>query len=236
MIALNLEATNPEHIILKDYLEQNASETLAEKINNGVLIEKDGRTLINKKDLTAFMNYACEEAKKQAEKGARFTCIDHATVFGWLTHFFEESSIEGTLFHEDGTEYKPPKAASKPYVKPVTATVAAKSKAQASFFDMFDTTVESVEAEHKAPVPDDDSDKTEIIEPVEETVPVETVVNTEPEISPTPPALRPIGEDKYVDDDGVIHDIKPGTSSPAANNNSIPSVLKSIFGDTLVRR
>ena len=38
MIALNLTTANDSEIRIKEYLEKNASETLAEKINNGVLI------------------------------------------------------------------------------------------------------------------------------------------------------------------------------------------------------
>ena len=69
MITLNLTAKGTEQELIKKYLEENASETLADKINNGVRIEKDGKTLINKKTLDSFMDYAHEEAKKQAEKG-----------------------------------------------------------------------------------------------------------------------------------------------------------------------
>ena len=49
MIKLNLETKNKQEEIIKNYLEENASEVLAEKINNGVKIFKDNKTLINKK-------------------------------------------------------------------------------------------------------------------------------------------------------------------------------------------
>ena len=52
---LNLEAKTKEQELVKVYLEENASETLAEKINNGTPFEKDGKTLINKKTLAGFM-------------------------------------------------------------------------------------------------------------------------------------------------------------------------------------
>ena len=58
MIKLNLTTSCKEHELIKEFLEQNVSETLAEKINNGVRIEKDGITLINKKTLDGFMDYA----------------------------------------------------------------------------------------------------------------------------------------------------------------------------------
>ena len=76
-----------------DVLEGDASETLADKINNGVRIEKDGKTLINKKSLDGFMKYATDEAKKLAEKGASSACVRSDVVFGWAIHYFEEESI-----------------------------------------------------------------------------------------------------------------------------------------------
>lgn len=111
MPKLNLTATTPEQTRIKEYLELNASDALAEKINSGISIEKDGKVLINKKDLKGFMQYACNEALKLADKGANSACVDDATVFGWAIHYFEEDTIEGPLYNEDGTEYKPkPKA------------------------------------------------------------------------------------------------------------------------------
>ncbi len=107
MIKLNLTANGNAEQRVKDYLEQNASETLAEKINNGVQIQKDNLTLLNKKDLTGFLQYSSDEAKKQAEQGARFACIDSQTVFAWAIHYFEEDSIEGRLYTLDGREYRP---------------------------------------------------------------------------------------------------------------------------------
>lgn len=68
MTALNLTADTKEVGIIKEYLEENASETLAEKINNGVKIQQDNKTLINKKDLKTFIKYASEEAKNLPKK------------------------------------------------------------------------------------------------------------------------------------------------------------------------
>ena len=107
MIKLNLATNCVEHEALKEYLEENVSVTLAEKINNGVIIEKDGKKLLNKKDLNGFMIYTCNEAKKLATKGASSACVKSDIVFGWAIHYFEENSIEGKLYNEDGTEYKP---------------------------------------------------------------------------------------------------------------------------------
>ena len=106
MFKLNLIANGLEQEKIKDYLENNVSELLAEKINNGVKITKDNKTLLNKKDLNDFWSYATNKAKETAEKGSCGAYVDDSTVFGWAIHYFEEDTIEGTLYNEDGTEYK----------------------------------------------------------------------------------------------------------------------------------
>ena len=135
-MTLNLTAKGTEQEILKKYLEENASEVLAEKINNGVRIVKDGVTLISRKTLDGFMRYATEEARKQAEKGARSACIHSDVVFGWCIHYFEEDSIEGTLYNEDGSEYKPAPV-KKPITTPSKAVVIPKKKPETQF-SLFD--------------------------------------------------------------------------------------------------
>ena len=100
-MTLHLTATTTEEKVLLEYLEQNASEVLAEKINNGVPIVKDGKKLISKKTLAGFMKYATDEARKQAAKGATCACLHSDIVFGWAIHYFEEDSILGTLYNED---------------------------------------------------------------------------------------------------------------------------------------
>ena len=135
---LNLDAKTNEERKVKAYLEANASEILADKINNGVRIQKDGKTLLNKKTLAGFMKFACDEAKKQAEKGAQSACIDDAVVYGWAVHYFEEDSIEGTLYNEDGTEHKkqPVVATKAPTVKYTPPKP--QPKPQMSMFDLLD--------------------------------------------------------------------------------------------------
>lgn len=136
MIELNLTTSNKEQEIIKQYLQENASEVLANKINNGVKIVKENKTLINKKDLNGFMKYASSEARKLAEKGSNCACIEDKVVFGWAIHYFEEDSLEGNLYNEDGTEYKveskktiTPKVESKPIQKKP-------EKQQATLFDL----------------------------------------------------------------------------------------------------
>lgn len=113
MKQLNLKATTQPQKLIKEYLEQNASDVLTDKINNGVQVQKYGKTLINKKTLDGFMKYANGEARKLAEKGANYACIEDNIVFGWAIHYFEEDSIEEQLYNEDGTKYTPTKATSK---------------------------------------------------------------------------------------------------------------------------
>lgn len=137
MIKLNLNANTPAEQEILEYLENNASETLAEKINNGTLFEKDGEPLINKKTLAGFMKYACEEARKTVESGSSSACIEDSVVYGWAVHYFEEESIEGTLYTLDGEEYKPAVKAKNAQKSTYTPTSAPKQQnQQASLFDI----------------------------------------------------------------------------------------------------
>lgn len=132
MKELNLSANTPIEQKILDYIEQNASETLIDKINNGTPFVKNGKPLVNKKTLSGFMKYAAEEARKISEKGAAYACIDDSVVYGWAIHYFEEDSIEGTLFNPDGTEYTT--AVKKPVIASVTPTKPKNN--QPSLFDM----------------------------------------------------------------------------------------------------
>lgn len=143
MIKLNLETKNKEQEIIKAYLEENASDILADKINNGVKIQKDNITLINKKTLDTFIKYACEKARKLASKDTNFACIEDKTVFGWAIHYFEEDSIEDIFYNEDGTEYKteistPPKIEKSVKPKP--------ENKQATLFDLMDLSTNKEES------------------------------------------------------------------------------------------
>jgi len=160
MQELNLTATTLEQTRIKEYLELNASNTLAEKINNGVIIEKEGKALLNKKDLNLFMKYACDEARKQAYKGATSACIDDATVFGWAIHYFEEDTIEGTLYNEDGTEYK-----AKPTITTGKLKLKVKTeKPQSKQFSLFDISEDTATEQKDTETQNDNS--TEINETV----------------------------------------------------------------------
>lgn len=144
MTELNLTANDPSQERILEYLKEHASDALAEKINNGTPFEKDGKPLINKKTLSDFMKYACDEAKKLADKGTNSACIDDVTVYGWAIHYFEEESIEGTLCTIDGKEYKPitkQKNIKKSTYSP-TSSKKKEPEPQISIFDSINKTVQ----------------------------------------------------------------------------------------------
>lgn len=184
MITLNLTAKGTEQELIKKYLEENASEILADKINNGVCIEKDGKTLINKKSLDGFIKYATDEARKQAEKGASSACIRSDVVFGWAIHYFEEESIIGRLYNEDGSEYKAP----KPVVKKTTTTPTTTytppvvKKPESEQLSLFDFSGDAPVVNDTEETAEDDVEGT-IEENVDEE-PIEAVVEEDPKGSP----------------------------------------------------
>lgn len=167
MRELNLTANGHEQNIILAYLQENASDILADKINNGVYINKDGNQLLNKKTLDAFMNYACEEARKQSEKNVKAACVQDNVVFGWAIHYFEENSIEGTLYNEYGSEYKPTPKTSKSL--PTKQTKSAQNT-QASIFELIepDTTVKDEQQNQSTEVTEQ---KNQAIEDAEDYLP-----------------------------------------------------------------
>lgn len=131
MKQLNLKAENTAQEKVKEYLEQNVSDLLAEKINSG------------KKTLQGCWNYIVSEAKKKAVSGC--ACIEDQEVFGWAVHYFEEDSIAEcktapaaktvTTKAETKAEKKPtPKPTPKPAPK---APEKKQAQDQISIFDMF---------------------------------------------------------------------------------------------------
>lgn len=139
---INITAENNIQKVILDYLEENASDVLVNKINNGVEIEKDGKKLINKKTLKGFWNYATNEAQKMSEKGARIAAVEDTIVFGWAIHYFEEDTIEENLYNLDGTEYKtvttPVSTSIQTTQTPIKRKTKQEQQGQISMFDMFD--------------------------------------------------------------------------------------------------
>ena len=164
MVNLNLQAKETREELVLAYLRENASEILAGKINNGVRIMKDGKEVINKKNLTDFMKYACNEARKQAPQGATGTFIDNDTVYGWAMHFFEEDSLEGTLYNFDGTEYK---TVRQPAPAPIK--VAPKKPEGPKQYSLFDFEEENTEEKEEVPDNEEEETENEIIEEKPET-------------------------------------------------------------------
>ncbi|MBQ8451254.1 MAG: hypothetical protein IJ538_00530 [Clostridia bacterium] len=163
---INLQAKDESQKRILEYLENNASDILANKINNGVQVEKDGKQLLSKKDLDSFFNYANTEAKKLAENKS-YACIDDKTVYGWAIHYFEEDEIQGKLFNLDGTEYEPPKP-----VKKETPKVEVKEKPkQPSLFDFMTEPEKEDKVEEQLeldPLFDDNEEDVEDIPPMKE--------------------------------------------------------------------
>lgn len=163
---LNLETKTKEQELVKAYLEENASETLADKINNGMPFEKDGKTFINKKTLDGFMKYASSEARKLASKGANLACVEDKVVYGWAIHYFEEDSIEGILFNEDGTEYKATPKTPPAQVRKVDPKKP--EQKQASLFDFMEEPKSEPEVNDEN---DDDKDEQPSQEGINEILP-----------------------------------------------------------------
>lgn len=175
MIALNLKAESAELQAIKEYLQENVNAFLADKINNGVYIQKDGKRLLNKKDLASFMKYACEEARKMSAKGATSACVKDDIVFGWAMHYFEENDIIGTLYNEDGSVYKPTPKKSSSTVQRVPAPIVptkieAPKPRQFNLFDMMAQTEQPQVAENTKKETDDNipEDTDEIVEDITE--------------------------------------------------------------------
>ena len=232
---LNLQATTKEEQKVKAYLEANASEVLAEKINGGVRVQKDGKTLINKKTLAGFMKFACDEAKKQAEKGAQSACIDDDVVYGWAVHYFEEDSIEGTLYNEDGTEYKAPLPKTKPVqTKPTPPMPKPKPqpKPQMSMFDLLDAKPEESVVEE----PDDEPTDEDYVEAAEQLA-EEAAFQADPETGEV--IARPVVREPERNEGPRCEEAQEETEDEfdiSAFDTEALAVLDEMFGDEIELR
>ena len=101
-IQLTLKANNATETRVLEYLQANASDALAEKINTGT------------KTLTGCLDYAKDEARKLA-KGEPCLCVGDATVFGWIIHYFEEDDVKEKAKRQPVTLARP---TAKPTPKP----------------------------------------------------------------------------------------------------------------------
>ena len=176
---LNLETKSKEQELVKAYLEENTSATLAEKINNGTPFEKDGKTFINKKTLDGFMKYASDEARKLASKGANSACVEDKVVYGWAVHYFEEDSIEGTLLNDDGTEYKPAPKSTPAKVKKVEPKKP--EQRQPTLFDLMEPEASEPEVKNENDDDEDEQPSQEEIDEILAEIAEEEKADTEPE-------------------------------------------------------
>ena len=114
MSNLNLTASDSNEQIVLTYLEANASDSLAERINAGT------------KTLKQCWNYIKAKAHEQANNGC--ACIEDKTVFGWAVHFFEEDSIKGEEFEKSSIGAAVKSSADKKPSDEVVAPEAPKPK------------------------------------------------------------------------------------------------------------
>lgn len=109
MARLNLEAKNQPQELILQYLEQNASESLVDRINTG------------KKTLNDCFAWIKEEARKRAVNGV--AAIEDRQVYGWAVHYFEEGGNPGDAPTDDA-----PKAYNVTAPKPVRIVREAKKE------------------------------------------------------------------------------------------------------------
>lgn len=129
-MTLNLIAKGDNEKIILQYLENNVSEVLAEKINSGT------------KTLADCWKFITECARKQAKDGC--ACIRDDVVFGWAIHFFEEDAIKPEPPKKEYINQKMPdgqtvRVEAKKKEKPKQEPVEEKSeleKAQITLFDL----------------------------------------------------------------------------------------------------
>lgn len=229
---LNLEAKTPEEEKIKAYLEANVSPMLADKINNGGRIQKDDKTLLNKKTLADFMIYACDEARKLAEKGANSVCVEDKIVYGWAVHYFTEDSIEGTLFNEDGTKFKIQscaiaKASTVKYEPPKP-----KPKPQISFFELLENTNNAQKQEdvcENSVEDDEEPTEEEILEAAEQNEEKGSSLCVDPETGEV------LTEEEMREFDGDIEepDIDENEIDSSAFDVEALAILDEIFGNDL---
>lgn len=109
MARLNLEAKNQPQALILAYLEQNASESLAERINQGSHTLQD------------CFDYIRNEARKQAVNNV--AAIEDRQVYGWAVHYFEEDGNPG-----DAPKVETPTAYNVTGPKPVRIVREAKKE------------------------------------------------------------------------------------------------------------
>ena len=126
-MTLNLTAKGDNEKIILQYLENNVSEVLAEKINSGT------------KTLADCWKFITECARKQAKDGC--ACIQDDVVFGWAIHFFEEDAIKPEPPKKEYINQKMPngdtvRVEAKPKKPELVEEKSELEKAQITLFDL----------------------------------------------------------------------------------------------------
>lgn len=124
-----LQASNKYEELILNYLENNASDMLVDKINNG------------NKTLQTCFKWIYEEARKQATNNCAM--IEDTVVYGWAVHYFEEDEIKV----EEKKESKPKIVKPKPVkveekkVEPQKVEPKKPIESQMNMFDLFNMEV-----------------------------------------------------------------------------------------------
>ena len=177
------ESSYEEHIIAI-HLKEVISDKTAQKIINGIPVQKDGKDLINKKSIPTFLTYlademykiATEQRKNQSKKDKKnWTTLakDGNYIIERALAYFDDDTIEGELYEQDGKLYKPaPSKTPDNVVRTVQATTVTRKPEppkpqQFTLFNFLEQTKETPVEETEDL--DEDEDNCEETEEVEET-------------------------------------------------------------------
>ena len=108
MARINLTTKDSTKKLILEHLEENASDTLVEKINS------------SDKTMDGCFSFIREQARKQAKNGV--ACIRDEEVFGWAVHYFEEDDIkeaEQKIAEENDEDVPDPVVPPKAKVTPI---------------------------------------------------------------------------------------------------------------------
>ena len=103
---------NLEEHIIAIHLKNVIPDSVAYKLIHGVRIEKDGKTLINKKSIALFLNYLCEKmynaAKNNKAKTQNVKAVakEGTAILDEAIKYFNDDKIIGELYDESGNLYK----------------------------------------------------------------------------------------------------------------------------------
>ena len=100
-------------------------------------------------------------------------------MYGWAVHYFQEDSIEGTLFNADGTEYKPTPKPTPAQVRKVE--VKKPEQRQPSLFDFMEPEASEPEVKDENGDDEDEQPSQEEIDEILAEIAEEEKADTQPE-------------------------------------------------------